>query len=168
MSGFSIHPLIWEHAGGTTYSLKLLLVIILKVVTNMHINREIDKKRRIIWAPSCLGFPGCIFFPNYIKPGIPGRPIVSSCDLHTKNTSRFVDYFLQPLTRAFSSNIWDTTDFLWNLQELPATKALLVTLDVSSPYMNIPLDEGINVCKEYWIPGQTNHLPRTIYAKWYS
>ena len=89
--------------------------------------------------------------PKLHKPVIPGRPIVSSCGSPTENISCFLDYYLQPLTRALPSYIRDTTDFLQKIRELPALppESLLVTLDVSSLYTNIPHDEWVNACEEF-------------------
>ena len=49
-----------------------------------------------------------------------------------------------------SSYIRDTTDFLNKLHNLPHLPpgSLLVTLDVSSLYTNIPHDEGVAACEE--------------------
>ena len=83
------------------------------------------------------------------KPGNPGRPIVSSNSHPTERLSHFVDYHLQPLVHKLPSFVKDTNDFLNKLLtigNLPAS-SLLVTLDVSSLYTNIPNKEGINACE---------------------
>ena len=89
--------------------------------------------------------------PKIYKPGNPGRPIVSSNGAPTENISHFVDCFLQPLATSLPSYIRDTTDFLNRLRRLlplpPGT--LMVTLDVSSLYTNIPHAEGIKSCEEF-------------------
>ena len=89
--------------------------------------------------------------PKIHKPGKPGRPIVSSNSAPTENISRFVDWFLQLFTTSLPSYIRDTTDFLNRLRRLPVLPpgTLLVTLDVSSLYTNIPYEEGITACKEF-------------------
>ena len=79
---------------------------------------------------------------------VPGRPIVSSCGTPTEHISEYVDYHLQPLVIQTRSYLKDTTDFLQKLtaiSELPAC-CILVTLDISSLYTNIPYDEGISAC----------------------
>ena len=88
--------------------------------------------------------------PKIHKPGNPGRPIVSSNSAPTKNISRFVDFFLQPCVTRLPSYIRDTTDFINKLRKLPPLppNSLLVTLDVSSLYTNIPHEEGIIACEE--------------------
>ena len=66
--------------------------------------------------------------------------------------SHFVDYFLQPLVHELPSFVKDTKDFLnkrFTLFNLPAN-ILLVTLDVSSLYTNIPHNEGINACEHFF------------------
>ena len=108
--------------------------------------------------------------PKLHKPGIPGRPIVSSCGSPTENISTFVDYFLQPLTRALPSHIWDTTDFLQKLRELPVLlpESLLVALDVSSLYTNMPHDEGVNAREEFLNTRTDQSPPTKDYANLYT
>lgn len=76
---------------------------------------------------------------------VPGRPIVSSCGAPTEHISEYVDYHLHPLVVQTASYLKDTTDFLRKLSTLPTLppNCILVTLDVSSLYTNIPHDEGI-------------------------
>ena len=83
------------------------------------------------------------------KASPPGRPIVSGNGCPTERISQFVDYFLQPGVKKITSYIQDTTDFLRMLQQLGILpkNTLLVTLDVSSLYTNIPNIEGIEACK---------------------
>ena len=106
--------------------------------------------------------------PKIHTPGNPGRPIVSLNGAPTENTSRFVDCFLQPLT----TYIRDTTDFLNTLRKLPALPpgTLMVTLNISNLYTNIPHEEGIKPCEEFLnsrellIPSRADlfHLVRLI------
>ena len=100
--------------------------------------------------------------PKLHKPGISGIPSVSLCGSPTENISRFVDYFLQPLTRALPSYVWDTADLLQKLWELPTLppESLQVTLDVSSLYTNISHDKGVNTCEEI-LNTRTDQSPPT-------
>ena len=84
------------------------------------------------------------------KPGNPGRPIVSSCEAPTEKISQFLNYHLRPYEETLPSYLKDTTDFLLKLQSLRSIpdNTLLVTLDVSSLYTNIPHSEGIEACRE--------------------
>ncbi|XP_078374508.1 uncharacterized protein LOC144658057 [Oculina patagonica] len=87
--------------------------------------------------------------PKIHKPGNPGRPIVSANGHPTEKISEFVSYHLNPLVQTLPSYIKNTTDLLNKLNDIdtlpPST--ILVTLDVSSLYTNIPTNEGINACR---------------------
>ena len=56
-----------------------------------------------------------------------------------------MDYHLRPLVRTIPSYIKDTTDILMKVQSLTnlPSDTLIVTLDISSLYTNIPHEEGI-------------------------
>ena len=88
--------------------------------------------------------------PKIHKPGNPGRPIVASCEAPTEKISVLVDHHLCPLVQAIPSYIRDTTDFLLKVKSLSnlSSDAMLVTLDISSLYTNIPHQEGIAACRE--------------------
>ena len=75
---------------------------------------------------------------------VPGRPIVSVNESHTERISAFVDRFLAPIVQQGRSFVRDTSDFLWKLREIGELDGneILVILDVSSLYTNIPNDEG--------------------------
>ena len=105
--------------------------------------------------------------PNIHKLGNPGRPIISSCDAPTERISKFVDHHLRPLVRTVPSYIKDTTDFLMKLQSLTnlPSDTLLVTLDVSSLYTNIPHAEGIAACIEALNTRETQSPPTANLAE---
>ena len=78
----------------------------------------------------------------------PSRPIVSSIGMLTEHLSGYIDTLLQPLMCFIPSFIQDTTDFLNKLSSLPILPdgTLMVTMDVTSLYTNIPHDEGTTAC----------------------
>ena len=81
--------------------------------------------------------------PKIHKPGNPGRPIVNSIASITEKISAFVDAPLRQYTPRIPSYIKDTTHFInimGNIQLDP--EDLLVTINVSSLYTNIPHSEG--------------------------
>ena len=89
--------------------------------------------------------PGRFYIlPKIHNKGNPGRPIVSSNSHPTERISHFVDHHLQPLVHKLPLFVKYTNDF----GNLPAN-SLLVTLDVSSLYTNIPHNEGINACDHF-------------------
>ena len=84
------------------------------------------------------------------KQNPPSRPIVSANSHPTEHISQFVDSHLNPLVPKLPSYVKDMTHFfkkLDDLKELPPG-SLLVTLNVSSLYINIPHNEGIEACRK--------------------
>ena len=80
----------------------------------------------------------------------PGRPIISGNNSPTERISQLVDHFLKPASPLGPSYIKDTTHFLQIMSEVGPLPpgCLLVTLDVSSLYTNIPNAEGIQAALE--------------------
>ena len=83
--------------------------------------------------------------PNSIPPA---RPIISGNGSITENLSRFVDFHAKPLVKELPSYIKDTPDFLRKLSVINSQgkipdNAMLVSIDVSALYTNIPMDDGI-------------------------
>eukprot|EP00105_Crassostrea_gigas_P014468 XP_011431136.1 PREDICTED: uncharacterized protein LOC105330902 [Crassostrea gigas] len=96
--------------------------------------------------------PGqCFLLPKIQKEGMPGRPIVSAIGNPTEKISEFIDSHLRPHVEDSPSYIKDTTDYL---NKTPSSvlpdHSLLVTMDVTSLYTNIPHDEGIEAHREVW------------------
>ena len=86
-------------------------------------------------------------------PQIPARPIVSNIRTPTENISRFLNEHLKSVPETFQSYVKDTPDFLrkigtLNESDLINNNALLVTLDVSSLYTNIPKADGLKAIEE--------------------
>ena len=81
--------------------------------------------------------------------GYPVHPIVSACNSRTENILGFIDEIWQHYVKSFDSYVKDTVDFLRKLQNVPYVpkEALLVTLDVTSLYSNIPYNRGIKDCE---------------------
>ena len=130
-------------------------------VDRMHNDKLINDKTRQYLKQSDVK-PGRFYIlPKVHKPGNPGRPIVSSNGHPTERLSHFVDYHLQPLVHKLPSFVKDTNDSLNKLLtigNLPAN-SLLVTLDVSSLYTNIPHNEGINACDHFLRTSSHNTIP---------
>ena len=120
-------------------------------VNRMHKDKLINDKTKQYQSDVK---PGRFYIlPKVHKPGNPGRPIVSSNSHPTERLPHFVDYHLQPLVHKLPSFVEDTNDFLNKLLtigNLPAN-SLVVTLDVSSLYTNIPHNEGINACDHFYV-----------------
>lgn len=85
------------------------------------------------------------------KPTPVGRPIISGCDGPTERLSAFVDKLLQPIAKEQESYLKDSTDFINFIEKTRVPgNAILVSMDVTSLYTNIPQEEGIEtVCNAY-------------------
>ena len=83
--------------------------------------------------------------PKIHKKNIPGRPICSSIDHSTSNISKFVDEHIKEYVPKTASYVRDTQYFISKLKKLGKIPqgSLIVTLDVSSLYTNIPNHEGL-------------------------
>ena len=124
-----------------------------RYLEQMKQNEDIDKDTYSYLLPKD---PRCSRF--YILPKIhknrqtpPGRPIVSANGHPTKRISEYVTNILNPLVFKLPSFIKDTTHFLNKLSSLDnlPNNSLLVSLDVSSLYTNIPHSEGIQAAREH-------------------
>ena len=123
-----------------------------KYTSRMHNEKLIDENTFKYLTCNPNPQPGRFYIlPKIHKQGNPGRPIISSNGHPTEHISEFVDFHLQPLVKTLPSHIKDTTHFLLKLQELGSLpdNAILVSLDVSSLYTNIPHKEGIDACSHY-------------------
>ena len=85
------------------------------------------------------------------KPTPVGRPIISGCDGPTERLSAFVDKLLQPIAKQQESYLKDSTDFINFIEKTRVpNNAILVSMDITSLYTNIPQEEGIEtVCRAY-------------------
>ncbi|KAK3090867.1 hypothetical protein FSP39_015326 [Pinctada imbricata] len=125
--------------------------LILSDLTDMKNNNEIDEDVFEYLCPENPG-PGQFYLlPKIHKEGIPGRPIVSAIGHPTEKISQFLDYHLKDHVEKLPSYLKDTTDYIKKTpsQNLP-TGTLLVTMDVTSLYTNIPHEEGIEACRKVW------------------
>ena len=105
--------------------------------------------------------------PKIHKAGNPGRPIVSANGHPTEKISEFVDLHLQPHVENLPSYLQDTTDFLRKqdaMGPLPP-ETLLVSMDVTSLYTNIPHEDGIKACEEVWETRTVKDPPTQIPIK---
>ena len=109
------------------------------------------KMWRIIWVPSPLGYPGCIFYRNYINQASPVDPCIFLWLAHRKHL---------PLCRLLSTALNKGTSILYMGHYWLPSKAQGVTSLAtwvpsvnsrrsSSLYTSIPHDEGVNACEEF-------------------
>lgn len=108
--------------------------------------------------------PKFYILPKIHKKGIAGRPILSGNGGPTEKISALVDECIKRYVPKLPSHIKDTTDFINHIEALKdiPPDALLVTLDVTSLYTNIPNEEGIRAVLEYVL----HDRERTLEARW--
>ena len=83
----------------------------------------------------------------------PVRPIISASGSITDNIGLFVEYHLKHLANKHDSFLQDTPDFLrqiqiFNDEQILPQNAIIVTMDVTSLYTNIPHDEGLQCVRD--------------------
>ena len=123
--------------------------IVYKLFVSGHIDKMTHK-----WLTTDLKQPRIpeFYTPTKIHKKTPvSRPIVSGNSGPTERISSFVDSLLQPITTKHESYLQDTTDFINFIEntQIP-DNVILVTLDVSSLYTNIPQSEEIDVICRYY------------------
>ena len=110
-------------------------------------------KKWLCQTPNPPRIPEFYTLTKIHKPSPVGRPIVSGCDGPTEKLSSFVDKLLQPIAQQQKSYLKDTTDFVNFIENMKVpADVILVSMDVTSLYTNIPQEEGIDtVCRAYEI-----------------
>ena len=97
--------------------------------------------------------PHFYMLPKIHKPSSPGRPIVSACSCPTEHISQFLDSILQPLVNSLPSYIKDSTHALQIIKGLNDSPnfqpSLLLTMDVTALYTNIPHKDGLTALRHY-------------------
>ena len=123
------------------------------LINRLHQGKHIDviTKKWLSQTPDPPRIPIFYTLTKIHKPIPVGRPIISGCDGPTERISSFVDTLLQPIAQQQHSFIKDTTDFINFIEKTKIGQdTILVSMDVSSLYTNIPQEEGTNtVCKAY-------------------
>nr|XP_008123603.1 PREDICTED: uncharacterized protein LOC103282659 [Anolis carolinensis] len=79
----------------------------------------------------------------------PGRPIVSGTSSILEPLAKYLDHFLQPFVLKTQSYIKDTTHFINIIESLHIPRnSTLMTLDITSLYTNVPLNEVRTIIKD--------------------
>ena len=140
-----------------------------QLITDLHNGDHIDDmtEKWLCQTPNPPRTPEFYNLTKIHKPSPVGRPIVSGCDGPTEKLSSFVDRLLQPIAQQQKSYLKDTTDFVNFIENTKApADVILVSMDVTSLYTNIPQEEGIDtVCRAYEIfyrnePPTPTQLPK--------
>ena len=108
--------------------------------------------------------PLIYFLKKLHKQPISVRPIVSHVNSATSNISAFIDTLLKPIVKEIPHILSNSIEIAEDLLTIPCSNnTTLVTMDVTSLYPNIPIQESItvilNIIKEYNNP---THPPLCI------
>ena len=123
------------------------------IIKDLHRGEHIDEMttKWLSQTPNQPRIPVFYTLTKIHKKNPVGRPIISGCDGPTERISSFIDNILQPIAKTQKSYIKDTTDFINFIERTKVPEnTILVSMDVTSLYTNIPQEEGIDtVCEAY-------------------
>ena len=128
----------------------------------MHDSGYIDKyTHAFLCPPEKVRTQRMYFLKKLHKNPYGIRPIVP-----TERVSAFLDHIIKPLVPTTPSYIKDSSHIIALLEctNVPQD-ALLVTIDVSSLYTNIPRDEGTDACLE---AAEASHIPQSILLNFFN
>ena len=124
-----------------------------RLISELYQGKFIDEmtKKWLSLTPNPPRIPQFYTLTKIHKPNPLGRPIISGCEGPTERLSSFVDRLLQPIAKTQKSYLKDTTDFINFIERTKVPEqTIIVSMDVTSLYTNIPQEEGINtVCNAY-------------------
>ena len=88
--------------------------------------------------------------PKDHKPGLPLRPVVSSCGSATSNISLLLERILNQLLPFVPAHLGSTAECVQALREVGpvSSDCIVASLDVASLYSNIPIVESVDVAME--------------------
>ena len=113
------------------------------ILISMSENGELDGNTFESLLPAKCRTPQIYFLPKIHKKLVVARPIISGNGCPTEQISAFVDEHIKQYVPLIPSFVRDTKDFIRKIEEIKADeKLILVTLDVSALYTNIPNNEG--------------------------
>ena len=118
--------------------------LISSILKEGHIHKMTGKQLSLTQNPTRI--PVFYTLTRIHKPTPVSRAIISGYDGPTERISCFFDRFIQPIARKQKLYLKDTTDFINFIEN----NTILVSMDVTSLYNKIPLEEGITtVCLAY-------------------
>ena len=100
----------------------------------------------------------------------PERPIISGSGSCTENISMFVEHHIKQLANKHPSYLQDSPDFLREIENLNKTKiieqwVILVSIDVSGLYTNIPQPEGLDAVGDALEDREDKRIPSDFIVK---
>ena len=141
-----------------------------RLIAALHNEHHIDEmtKKWLSQTPNPPRIPVFYTLTKIHKPTPVGRPIISGVSGPTEKLSDFVDKLLQPIAQQQKSYLKDTTDFINFIERTKVPEnAILVSMDVTSLYTNIPQEEAVQtICQAYdTFYGGTPPIPTRFLAQ---
>nr|XP_058942951.1 uncharacterized protein LOC131771192 [Pocillopora verrucosa] len=133
-----------------------------ELIAQLHNGKHIDDmtKKWLSQTPNPPRIPIFYTLTKIHKPLPVGRPIISGCEGPTERISSFVDHLLQPIAQKQKSYLKDTTDFINFIEKTQVSNdTILVSMDVTSLYTNIPQEEGITIVWQAYEKYHNNSPP---------
>ena len=88
--------------------------------------------------------------PKIHKPGVPIRPIVSYSGSLLYNLNKYIANILKAYVRDVNNNAENSTTFSNYIRNvLIEDDEVMVSFDVTSLYMNMPIIDTLNIIKDY-------------------
>ena len=114
--------------------------------------------------------PKFYMLPKVHKANNPGRPIIAAVNSPTSGLAKFVDHHLKPIAERLPSYVKDTGAFLRKIEKIGKIPkdSILVTMDVSSLYTNIPHREGLNATARALEARTDKKVPTRVLQKFLS
>ena len=130
-----------------TTKIKVKTMKQLKILKN---NEFIDNKLYYYLKPTYSPAPRFYGQPKIHKPGIPIRPVVSYSGSPLYNLNKCIANFLKAYVKHENSNAKISTTFSNYIRNVPIEDdEIMVSLDVTSLYTNIPIIDTLNIIKDY-------------------
>ena len=122
----------------------------LKQLKALKDNEFIDNKLYYYLKPTDSPAPRFYGQPKIHKPGVPIRPIVSYSGSPLYNLNKYIANILKAYVRDENNNAKNSTTFSNYIRNVPIEDdEIMVSFDVTSLYMNIPIIDTLNIIKDY-------------------
>ena len=143
------------------HTIKTISTYLRKLNTSSLID---DKTLKYLLPDNPTRMPVFYILPKIHKPTLSARPIVSACAGPTEHISEFIDFFLQPLVQQLPSYIKDTNHFLEKINSLGPLppNTILVSMDITSLYTNIPQAHAIEIIHQELLKTQTQAFAKAL------
>lgn len=123
-----------------------------KFITNLLKSDHIDENNSRFLKCNNGICPKMYFLPKIHKQDYPLRPVVSYVGSPLYNLSKFLAKLLDHIFERDERYIKDSFEFVDSLKNILVPKGyILVSLDVTSLFTNIPISLAIELIKKYWV-----------------